>query len=289
MKKHPRHFRLGTTSFIYPGRIIPNVKRLGPVVDEIELLVFESRPYKGMDVLPSRGEVDELAQLSRELDLSYNVHLPVDLDITDPAQRDGAAGTLARVVDLMAPLNPTTHTLHLPMDRALARMARAASNGEGDLESRDRELGASLSAWRENALAGMAILADHIPDLGGITVETLDYPPTLLDPILNAYPVGLCMDVGHHFKYDFDPARGFLAWGDRIPLIHLHGVAKREGKIRDHIGLDHLDGPRREALIPLLADFTGTLSLEVFSLENLNGSLGALAPYFEGIAAPLDP
>ena len=35
-------FKICTTSFIYPDHYIPNVKMLGPFVDEIELLVFES-------------------------------------------------------------------------------------------------------------------------------------------------------------------------------------------------------------------------------------------------------
>ena len=35
MIRRPRPFRLGTTSFIYPGKILPNVKCLGPIFDEI--------------------------------------------------------------------------------------------------------------------------------------------------------------------------------------------------------------------------------------------------------------
>ena len=58
-----RPFRLGTTSFIYPDHIIPNVQKIGRFFDEIELLVFESSP-KG--VLPSREEIRVLEQLSGE-------------------------------------------------------------------------------------------------------------------------------------------------------------------------------------------------------------------------------
>ena len=35
-------FRLGTTSFIYPAGYADNVTLIGPCVDEIELLFFES-------------------------------------------------------------------------------------------------------------------------------------------------------------------------------------------------------------------------------------------------------
>jgi len=38
--KHAYPFKLGTTSFIYPDGYVPNVKMLGPYMDEIELLFF---------------------------------------------------------------------------------------------------------------------------------------------------------------------------------------------------------------------------------------------------------
>ena len=65
MMKKP--FRLGTTSFIYPDHIIPNVKKIGAFFDEIELLVFESKPK---EVMPPPGDVKELAGLSRGLNLT---------------------------------------------------------------------------------------------------------------------------------------------------------------------------------------------------------------------------
>ena len=49
-----KRFKLGTTSFIFPDHIIPNVRKLGAFFDEIELLVFESQPE---DVLPSNEDV----------------------------------------------------------------------------------------------------------------------------------------------------------------------------------------------------------------------------------------
>ncbi|MCP4721436.1 MAG: sugar phosphate isomerase/epimerase, partial [Desulfobacteraceae bacterium] len=113
-----RPFRLGTTSFIYPDHIIPNVRKIGAFFDEIELLVFESMP----GVLPSRSDVRELARLSEQLDLTYNIHLPTDISLTDPsgAQQAKAADTLLQVMELFSPLNPTTHTLHLPMDKGVS-------------------------------------------------------------------------------------------------------------------------------------------------------------------------
>ncbi|MBU8911818.1 MAG: hypothetical protein KOO65_11170, partial [Desulfobacterales bacterium] len=110
-------FKLGTTSFIFPDHIIPNVKKLGLFFDEIEILVFESMPK---EVLPSKDDVEELLYLSQKLDLTYNIHLPTDISLTHESleERQKATNTILTVIDLFAPLNPTTHTLHLdmPMD-----------------------------------------------------------------------------------------------------------------------------------------------------------------------------
>jgi len=61
-----RVFRLGTTSFIYPDHILPNVRKTGALFEEIEILVFESIPET---VLPQKTEIAELAALSRDLDV----------------------------------------------------------------------------------------------------------------------------------------------------------------------------------------------------------------------------
>ena len=64
---HP--FRLGTTSFIYPAGYAENVKLLGPYIDAVEVLAFESR---WPDSLPSEADIAELVRLGEEHDLCYN-------------------------------------------------------------------------------------------------------------------------------------------------------------------------------------------------------------------------
>ncbi|NNL77173.1 MAG: hypothetical protein HKO68_12630, partial [Desulfobacterales bacterium] len=106
-------FNIGTTSFIYPDDYVPNVKMLGPYLDEIELLLFESQ---GTDALPSRAIISELCRLAGEFDLSYNVHLPTDISISDrdSAQQQRAAETMIRVMELVRPLEPSSLILHVP-------------------------------------------------------------------------------------------------------------------------------------------------------------------------------
>ena len=86
-KRYP--FRLATTSFIYRAGYAENVALLAPHFDEIELLFFESH---GSQSCPSDELVDELGSLAADNDITYNVHLPIDISPGDPqnAQRQHA-------------------------------------------------------------------------------------------------------------------------------------------------------------------------------------------------------
>lgn len=265
-----RLFRLATTSFIYPDHIIPNVKKIGAFFDEIELLVFESQPA---DVLPSPLDIAELAALSQDLNVTYNVHLPVDISLTHGSGRERrkAADTIARVVELFEPAAPTTHTLHLEMD------------GVNHFSP------ANPVSWQENALDGLNLLIPHLPGPKTLSVETLDYPPRFLAPILASYDVDVCIDAGHHFKYGFDLEHSFNTFSGRIAVVHLHGVSAKGPEILDHLSLDRLDPDRFNLVVGLLRAYTGTVCLEVFGLEKLNRSLEKLADCFPDIPGRLTP
>lgn len=262
-----RPFRLGTTSFIYPDHIIPNVKKIGVFFDEIELLVFESKPE---GVLPSKADVTELTCLARDLDLTYNVHLPTDICLCTPdcQVRQDAADTLKRVIERFSFAPVTSFTLHLEMDKPMP--------------SKD-----DTRAWQKNARQGLELLVPALEDPAKVGVETLWYPPDLLKNIVNELGLSVCADLGHHIKYGHDIPRTFELFGPKIRLIHLHGVNTRlepPGKYpEDHIGLDKTAPGEFKKIIDPLKHYTGTVCLEVFKLADLQGSLAALAKIFNGI------
>jgi len=258
-----RTFRLGTTSFIYPDHIIPNVKKIGGVFDEIELLVFESKPETA---IPSRNDVKELAQLSRDLDLTYNVHLPTDINLsasTAPVRRD-AADTLKHVIERFSIAPVTSFTLHLEMDKPLP--------------STD-----SIKRWQNNARQGLDLLIPHLKDPATLGVETLWYPPDFFKNLIDEFGLSVCGDLGHHIKYGYDVSRTFELFGPKINLIHLHGVDTRSAPPRAHIGLDRMAAGEFKKIINHLKHYTGTVSLEVFKLAHLQSSLAALAQIFRDI------
>ena len=67
--------RLGTTSYIVPDEILPNLRFLADRVDDVELVLFESDEYSN---LPTKSDVAEMGRIANDNDLTFTVHLPLD-------------------------------------------------------------------------------------------------------------------------------------------------------------------------------------------------------------------
>jgi sugar phosphate isomerase/epimerase len=246
-------FKIGTTSFIYPDLYVPNVKMIGPFVDEIELLLFESKPVAS---LFSKPVIGDLKQLSRDLGVSYNIHLPTDICISDPSPsaRDRAVETLLRIIEQVAPLAPASHTLHVPYAQAISSVD-------------------DLRSWQDIIHRNLAkIIRSGVP-ADKIAIETLDYPLEDLIPIIEEFGLSICLDAGHLMLHGYDMAHFFRKYGAKVSIIHLHGVKNN----RDHLALDLLPAHAMQLILDILQSFTASLSLEVFSFRPLETSL----QYFE--------
>lgn len=250
-KRYP--FRLAAPSFIYPADYATNAKRLAPFLDEIELLLFESSP----DSLPSRRQVNDLALIAADASISYNVHLPIDIELALPGKKEQhrMASLLAACIDRVTPLQPTTYTLHLVCKE----------------EGSDP---AKINCWQQRAAEGLNLFLSLIAvPARKISVETLDYPPHWLMPVVNTHDVSVCLDIGHLIRYGFDLFQTWQAFSSKTTIIHLHGVSGG----RDHLELDKLSNDALSTVVQCLHHFRGSLSLEVFSLERLARSLNFFA------------
>ena len=69
--------------------------------------------------------------------------------------------------------------------------------------------------------------------------------------------------------YDYDLTEVFNKYGVKTSVIHLHGVENG----RDHLTLARLSKKPAAAVSWILKKFSGVVSLEVFSFEDLNSSL----------------
>ena len=241
-------FRLGTTSFIYQDGYVPNVKMLGPYIDEIELLLFESKPGS----LLKNNEIKELSLLSKEFDLTYNIHLPTDIFFghKDPAVRQHAVETILRVLDLTSPLFPSTCTLHLSYDEA----------------SSDKEY---VKRWQELTCETIKQLINLGVKAEEISIENLNYPFVWVEDIVSVFNFSVCMDIGHLIVCGVDIKNFYKSYCDNISIIHLHGVENGH----DHLSLNRLPEERVGEIIEILNKFTKVVSIEVFSYEDLTSSL----------------
>ncbi len=254
-------FKIGTTSFIYPDYYVPNVRMLGPFVDEIEILLFESEPV--MDLLPG-GVLDDLRRLSVEHEVTYNIHLPTDISIADPAGtgRKRAVETMVNIIERVEVLSPTSYTLHLPYD--------------GDVGSEDQ-----LRTWSDSIYRNLEKLVHCGVSANRIAIETIDYPIYVIGDVIDELDFGICMDVGHLILHGHDIIHFYQRYENRISIIHLHGVRGH----RDHVSLEHLPFELLESFLGLLQEYRGTISLEVFSFDILSTSLGYLANCWQSISA----
>ncbi|MGC9196271.1 MAG: cobamide remodeling phosphodiesterase CbiR [Syntrophobacteraceae bacterium] len=242
-------FRLATTSYIIQDAVLPNVMFLGKYFDEIELVLFESRRE---DNLPTVREVQEMARVARDLDFSYNVHLPSDLFFADPDRcvRQKYCETALSFYERTLPLAPSGYVLHLD-----------AGTSRGTVEP-------DVNAWVDRARECLRFMEARGMDLRRTAVENLDYPLERLSPFIQDFDLSVCLDFGHLLRCGYDIASQAALFCDRIAMAHLHGVDK--GK--DHKGINHIADAHWITIGNFLEGYSGTLSLEVFSLDDLAAS-----------------
>jgi len=252
MHASPFPFRLGSTSYIIPDDIIPNVRFLAGRVEDVELVLFEVDD--GPSNLPTPADLEILATLARSNGLSYTVHLPLDLDPDfENATPSPSLQKACKVIRGTLPLQPFAYIAHL--------------NGHGLDPKSDPQ---RLSAWHLRHLRALEFLLNELPQPHVLCIENLEsYPPQALWPILERLPVSTCVDIGHLWLQGLDPVAYLQEAHQRTRVVHLHGIAQR-----DHNSLIHTPPAHLDAVIAALLhlDFTGVLTLEVFNQDDLETS-----------------
>lgn len=237
-------FRLSVPSYIYPADVLPNVRALAPFVDEIELVFFESS-YEGS--IPSREVVKELKSIGDSEGISYNIHLPTDIDLADQdnGKRTGAVETIAGITELTDLLTPSTRTLHLPVP------------------------GAGWPETRDLMFQSLESLFSYGINSRDISVENLDADLEPLEPLIEHFDMSVCIDTGHLTVRECDPLPFYEKYRDRTVILHLHGSENGS----DHIPLVLLSRRWKLSLETILKQFRGVVSVEVFSYKYLCESL----------------
>jgi sugar phosphate isomerase/epimerase len=248
--------RIGTTSCIWHDYMLPNVEKLAPLVDDVELLLFDVE----RDV-PGAEDVSQLVRLKHEHSLSYTLHTPLDASLAsaDEARRARGVDKVRRAIDWARPLEPLGHTVHVYL-------------GDGE---RDAAPPADLDAWRDRARRSLETLLADLPSRA-LCVECIDYDFALIAPVVRALDLSVALDVGHLLR----DGRGLRAavdeWLPRTRIVQLHGT-RPDG--RDHKSLTFAPRAELEWLFGTLTarQFGGVLTLEVFDAADLESSLALVA------------
>lgn len=251
-------FRLGATSYIIEDDILPNVRYLADKVQDIELVLFEVDPtYHN---LPSDTVVEELLSLAAENDLTYTVHLPLDLKLgAENEVQDISLEKAQRVIECTRSLNPWAYVLHLD--------GREVKDNPDDI---------ALARWRLRAARALEIVAAWAGGFSKLAVENLEgYPLDFIQPVLSQVPAGRCIDIGHLWLEGHDPLPYLDANLGQARVIHLHGI---DG--RDHRSLASAPPAHLAAVIERLCakSYQGVVTIEVFNERDFLTSLEALSP-----------
>jgi sugar phosphate isomerase/epimerase len=255
-QKYP--FRLGTSSYIIPDNILPNVRFLAPLVDDVELVLFESAEHSNMPGVP---EIAELQRLAAEHALTYTVHLPLDVELghRDNAVRQRSIEQCRHVVELSRLLKPFAWVLHL-----------SHPVGPEPIPADDRP------RWLKALAESAAVLVEAFPDPSLCCVETLSYPFDWVEDIVARHGFSVCLDVGHLLLRGDSLAGALDRYGDRTRVVHLHGVRGRT----DHTDVSAL-APEVLALLwsflRLTERGTRVVTLEVFNRPDFERSIETLA------------
>src|SRR5512138_2343208 len=251
MQTYP--FRLGTTSYIIPDDILPNARYLAGKVRDIELILFEVDD--GPNNLPSPEVIDELVQIAAQHDLTYTVHLPLDLKLgEDGSERDQSLVKAQRVIDCTRGLNPWAYVLHL--------------DGRSVRTSTDTEL---IKRWQNQSVRALEIVSEWAGSAEKLAVENLEtYPLDFIQPVLDRIPVSRCVDIGHLWLDGHDPIPYLQAALPRTRVIHMHGITERDHRSLKFMPFEKVCDVWRELVC---LNYEGVLTLELFSEEDFLSSL----------------
>jgi sugar phosphate isomerase/epimerase len=256
-------FRIGTTSYIIPDDLVPNVRYLAGKVRDVELVLFEIDGGPGN--LPDERTLAALKELADEHDLSYTVHLPLDLRLA----ADGDAGhpsmeKARRVIEATRDLSPWAFVLHL--------------DGR---EVRQGATAAALKQWTSQAVQALEVVAGWAGGPERMAVENLEgYPVDFLEPVLGRFPARRCVDIGHLWLDGHDPLPYLERALLRTRVVHIHGIGAR-----DHSSLRLVPPAELRRVLRFLVEraYQGVLTIEVFGEEDFSSSARALSSALENI------
>ncbi len=252
-------FRLGTTSYVLNASLLTNIAFLKDKVDHIELLVFESETDSNY---PSKTLVHELNSIADANDITYSVHLPLDVKLANPdkLERQADIAKTLRAIDATQAINPLCWDLHLEQ------------NYKGEIPGTN---------WQEACVESLEHLKKSGVDPKRIGIENLEFDYKPIVPILDETGFAATLDIGHIWVNGLDETFYLEEILPRAISFHIHGYVGQQ----DHKGLHTIEPHRVKKFIQPLSSLPNTarlpVSIEVFSRDCFENSIQTLNTAFE--------
>ncbi len=263
MTKTNYPFKLGTTSYIIPDNVLPNVREISPLVDDIELVLFESPEISN---IPSPDEIKELADLGAQYGCGYTVHLPIDkkAGAADENERVGFCDAASRIIERTLPLGPRAWILHL----------------EGIKPDAATE---EIDDWVQRCDHTILSLMEVVDSPAKVAIENLGYPWHWHHELAKLNRASLCCDVGHLWAY-FDH-NWQVQLEEMLPhtsVVHLHGFNGQ----KDHMSLASGDRDNITIFFEKLkkVNYNGVVTLEIFNQTDLSESVDMVRQIWEKLS-----
>lgn len=229
---------IAAPSFVWPGRVGDNCRYLENMVDEVAVIFFETQAcldYTDKDLPP------DLVRL----DLSYHVHLPLDLPWSRGAQEvHRLSENLARKTDF---LHPRGFVLHPPTDPHL--------------------LQEFLRLWSESRSPANLYLEN---------IQGNDLSPVW--PFVQDSGCPVCLDLGHLLAFGQEDLLQKPGLFERTTMLHLYAPGP-EGEHESLSRLAPRDFPILKHILRHLPA-NSVIVLEIFHPEKLVESLDIFHSWF---------
>ena len=260
-------FRFGTSSYIIPADIMPNIEFLKDKVDDVELVLFESDEFSN---LPSPEDMQKLAEMAEEWALTYSVHLPLDVYFGHPerGERERSVGKCLRIIELTRDLPKSAYVMHFEAGPGVN--INAFSKDENRLFT---------EALRDSV--AMLLKGSAVP-ASAFCAENLNYPFELVWPVVEEFGLSVTLDVGHLEYYGFPTGEYLERYLPHAKVLHMHGTLN--GK--DHNSLAFMRPEALDLVMKALTDIPvpdRVFTLEIFSEEDFNSSSRVMERYISSL------
>ncbi|MCX6068111.1 MAG: cobamide remodeling phosphodiesterase CbiR, partial [Chloroflexi bacterium] len=199
-----------------------------------------------------------LRGLANDHDLTYTVHLPLDLRLADDGSpRHASLEKARRVIECTRELDPWAYVLHLDGKSVLGGASTDA-----------------MRRWQDQAVHSLKLVGGWAGDLQKLAVENLEgFPLDFYQPVLERVAVSRTVDVGHLWLDNHDPVAYLREALPRTRVIHIHGIAERDHRSLAFVPIEKLRAVLQELI---RAGYGGVFTIEIFSEEDFLTSLSAL-------------